>query len=64
MAKFHIRNGAEMFRLNYLAGDTSLKGMRTSFGVMINCHYPLNEIESNHARYEMTGEVSVRDSAS
>ena len=60
VAKFHIRNGAEMFRLNYLA-DTSLKGMRTSFGVMINYHYPLNEIESNHARYEMTGEVSVRD---
>ena len=61
VAKFHIRNGAEMFRLNYL-GDTSLKGMRTSFGVMINYHYPLEEIESNHARYEMAGEVSVRDS--
>lgn len=60
VAKFHIRNGAEMFRLNYLA-DTSLKGMRTSFGVMINYHYPLDEIESNHARYEMAGEVSVRD---
>lgn len=60
VAKFHIRNGAEMFRLNYLA-DTSLKGMRTSFGMMINYHYPLDEIESNHARYEMTGEVSVRD---
>jgi len=60
VAKFHIRNGAEMFRVNYLA-DKSLKGMRTSFGMMINYHYPLDEIESNHARYEMTGDVSVRE---
>ena len=60
VAKFHIRNGAEMFRLNYLA-DTSLKGMKSSFGIMINFHYPLDEMESNHARYEMAGEISVRD---
>mmetsp|Transcript_14670 Transcript_14670/g.22050 ORF Transcript_14670/g.22050 Transcript_14670/m.22050 type:complete len:541 (-) Transcript_14670:62-1684(-) len=60
VAKFHIRNGAEMFRVNYLA-DKSLKGMRTSFGMMINYHYPLDEIESNHAQYEMTGDVSVRE---
>jgi malonyl-CoA decarboxylase len=60
VAKFHIRNGAEMFRLNYLA-DTSLKGMRNSFGIMINYHYPLDEIESNQFRYEMSGEISVRD---
>jgi len=60
VAKFHIRNGAEMFRLNYLA-DTSLKGMRNSFGIMINYHYPLDEIESNQFRYEMAGEMSARD---
>ena len=60
VAKFHIRNGAEMYRLNYLA-DTSLKGMRNSFGLMINYHYNLDEIEQNHARYEMSGQVSVRD---
>lgn len=28
---------------------------------MINFHYPLDEMESNHARYEMAGEISVRD---
>ena len=53
VAKFHVRNGAEMFRLNYMA-DTTNKGMRNSYGLMINYRYPLDEIEENHARYEMT----------
>ena len=60
VAKFHIRNGAEMFRLNYMA-DTTNKGMRNSYGLMINYRYPLEEIEENHARYEMTGKIKVND---
>ena len=63
VAKFHIRNGAEMFRLNYLA-DTSSKGMRNSFGVMINYHYSLDEIEINHACYEMERKISIREGIS
>ena len=60
VAKFHIRNGAEMYRLNYMA-DTSTKGMRNSCGIMINYRYLLDQIEENHVRYEMSGEVAVRD---
>lgn len=61
VAKFHIRNGAEMYRLNYLA-DTSSKGMRNSCGIMMNYRYVLEDMEDNHVRYEMTGEVAMCDS--
>jgi hypothetical protein len=60
VAKFHVGNGAEMYRLNFLA-DTSNKGMRTSCGMMINYRYDLDEIEENSTRYEMNGEVMVKD---
>ena len=49
-----------MYRLNFLA-DTSNKGMRTSCGMMINYRYDLDEIEENSTRYEMNGEVMVKD---
>ena len=34
VTKFHIRNGAEMYQLNYMI-DCSAKGMRNSCGIMI-----------------------------
>lgn len=60
VAKFHVGNGAEMNRLNYMA-DKSNKGMRRSCGMMINYRYDLNEIEENSTRYEMNGEIMVTD---
>jgi len=60
VAKFHIRNGAEMYRLNYMA-DTSSKGMRNSCGLMINYRYLLDEIETNRVKYEINGDVVARD---
>jgi len=60
VAKFHIRNGAEMYRLNYMA-DTSSKGLRNSCGIMINYHYALDEIEENRVQYEVNGDVVVKD---
>jgi hypothetical protein len=63
VAKFHIRNGAEMFRLNYM-GDISSKGLRTSCGMMINYRYVLDNIEDNSVNYEMDGRVVVRDEVS
>jgi malonyl-CoA decarboxylase len=60
VAKFHIRNGAEMYRLNYL-GDTSAKGVRSSCGVMINYRYLLEELEENRVNYERSGDIVVRD---
>eukprot|EP00560_Eucampia_antarctica_P007770 CAMPEP_0197827144 /NCGR_PEP_ID=MMETSP1437-20131217/3998_1 /TAXON_ID=49252 ORGANISM="Eucampia antarctica, Strain CCMP1452" /NCGR_SAMPLE_ID=MMETSP1437 /ASSEMBLY_ACC=CAM_ASM_001096 /LENGTH=135 /DNA_ID=CAMNT_0043427885 /DNA_START=170 /DNA_END=574 /DNA_ORIENTATION=+ len=46
VAKFHIRNGAEMHRLNYLA-DLSRKGMHNSAGIMINYRYDFESMEQN-----------------
>lgn len=63
VAKFHIRNGAEMYRLNFL-GDTTSKGVRSSFGVMINYRYLLEELEENHVNYERTGQIAVREDVS
>ncbi|KAL3797678.1 hypothetical protein HJC23_013510 [Cyclotella cryptica] len=60
VAKFHIRNGAEMYRLNYL-GDATSKGLRNSCGIMINYRYLLEELEENHVNYESTGKIAVRD---
>lgn len=51
VARFHIGNGAEMYRLNFM-GDTSRKGWHNSFGLLINYRYDLEHLEANQARYE------------
>lgn len=56
VARFHLGNGARVERINWLA-DTSAKGLRQSFGIMVNYVYALDEIESNHEAYERDGEV-------
>ena len=63
VAKFHCRNGAEMFRLNYLA-DTSRKGMHNSAGMMINYRYDLESIEKNNMAYESSGSIVVQEGVS
>ncbi|KAI8853561.1 malonyl-CoA decarboxylase, partial [Chytridium lagenaria] len=40
VANFHVRNGACVHRLNWL-GDTSAKGMKQSYGIMVNYVYVL-----------------------
>ena len=63
VAKFHCRNGAEMFRLNYLA-DTSRKGMHNSAGMMINYRYDLESIERNNMAYDSSGSIVVQEGVS
>jgi malonyl-CoA decarboxylase len=53
---FHLSNGARMERLNWLA-DISEKGLAQSAGMMINYHYRLEEIESNHEAYSGEGSI-------
>eukprot|EP00591_Stephanopyxis_turris_P004874 CAMPEP_0195511210 /NCGR_PEP_ID=MMETSP0794_2-20130614/3615_1 /TAXON_ID=515487 /ORGANISM="Stephanopyxis turris, Strain CCMP 815" /LENGTH=163 /DNA_ID=CAMNT_0040638767 /DNA_START=101 /DNA_END=593 /DNA_ORIENTATION=+ len=60
VAKFHIRNGAEMYRLNFLA-DKSRKGMQNSAGMMINYRYEPETIEKNFVFYEANGSIAVKD---
>ena len=57
VARFHLNNGARLQRINSGA-DLSRKGLRQSFGLMVNYQYDLDEIEANHERF-MRGEVSA-----
>ncbi|MCX7179083.1 MAG: malonyl-CoA decarboxylase [Proteobacteria bacterium] len=46
VARFHLGNGARVERINWLA-DTSPKGFRQAFGLMVNYLYDPEEIENN-----------------
>ncbi|KAJ3043521.1 hypothetical protein HDV00_004910 [Rhizophlyctis rosea] len=58
VANFHIRNGACVYRLNWM-GDTSGKAMNQSFGIMINYIYDLPAVEINNQRYLLDGKIAV-----
>lgn len=55
VAKFHLGNGARLYRLNWSA-DLSKKGLRESAGLMVNYLYDLDEVEENHEKFN-NGEV-------
>ena len=57
VAHFHLSNGASVFRLNW-AADTSTKGKRQSFGIMVNYNYNLKEIQSNSSSYESAQNIA------
>ena len=63
VARFHIHNGAEMYRLNYLA-DRSRKGYHNSLGMMINYRYNLDTVEDNKIQYEAAFQVPVCEEVS
>lgn len=50
VARFHLRNGARLERINWL-GDTSPIGMQRSAGLMANYVYKLADVERNHELY-------------
>jgi malonyl-CoA decarboxylase len=50
VARFHLRNGARLERVNWL-GDTSASGMQRSAGLMVNYVYRLGDVERNHESY-------------
>lgn len=64
VARFHLGNGAELHRINWL-GDISAKGMKQSAGLMVNYLYVLDNIERNHEQYSTSGTIvcssGVRD---
>jgi len=55
VAKFHLGNGARLYRLNW-AADLSKKGLKESAGLMVNYLYDLDEVEENHEKFN-NGEV-------
>ncbi len=61
VARFHLGNGARLERVNW-RGDLSKKGIKQSFGVMVNYLYELSEIEKNHESYVNEGFVAISKS--
>ena len=61
VAHFHLTNGAQVERLNWLA-DVSAQGLSQSAGMMVNYLYNLTKIETNHERYTGDGKVSASTS--
>ncbi len=56
VARFHLDNGARLERLN-LRGNMAGKGLRQSFGMMVNYLYDLAKVEASHAKFRQ-GEVA------
>jgi malonyl-CoA decarboxylase len=50
VARFHIANGAQVYRINYGA-DSSPNGWKNSFGCMVNYLYDLDSLKENQAQY-------------
>ncbi|MGE8320687.1 MAG: malonyl-CoA decarboxylase [Comamonas sp.] len=48
VARFHLGNGARVERLNW-AGDPSTKGVKQSFGMMVNYLYDLKRLDKHRA---------------
>ncbi|MDE1947691.1 MAG: malonyl-CoA decarboxylase family protein [Burkholderiales bacterium] len=56
VARFHLDNGARFERLNPRA-NLAPKGLRQSFGLMVNYRYDLSRIEASHTQFRR-GEVA------
>ena len=59
VARFHLDNGARLERLDP-RGNMSPKGLRQSFGLMVNYLYDLDRIETSHARFRAGDVVRSR----
>ncbi|HMO49022.1 MAG TPA: malonyl-CoA decarboxylase [Rubrivivax sp.] len=56
VARFHLDNGARLERINP-HGNMSAKGLKQSFGIMVNYLYDLEQIEASHQKFKQ-GEVA------
>ena len=57
VARFHLGNGARVERLNW-AGDPSPKGLKQSYGLMVNYLYDLKRFDKHRALFAQ-GKVAV-----
>ncbi len=60
VARFHLGNGARVERLNW-AGDPSAKGLKQSYGIMVNYLYDLNRLDRHRAMMSQ-GKIPVSSS--
>lgn len=57
VANFHLRNGAQVHRINWL-GNCFSYGLDQSASLMVNYWYDLDSVEKNNERYIMHGEIA------
>ena len=57
VARFHLGNGARIERLNW-GGDPSAKGIKQSFGLMVNYLYDLKRLDRHRAQLSQ-GEIPM-----
>ncbi len=58
VARFHLGNGARLERINP-QGDASPKGMKQSFGVMVNYLYDVDDLENNVENFAREGAIAM-----
>ena len=58
VANFHLRNGATLWRINWL-GDVSPRGMDNSCGIMVNYRYFLDQVDKNSNQYLVDHEIAA-----
>ena len=58
VARFHLGNGATLERINAEA-DLSARGLKQSFGFMVNYRYELDLIVSNHEKLMESGQIAT-----
>ena len=58
VANFHLRNGASVWRINWL-GDLSPRGLTNSCGLMVNYRYFINNLEENSTSYQEAFKISA-----
>jgi malonyl-CoA decarboxylase len=56
VARFHLGNGARLERINW-RGNTALRGIEESFGIMVNYLYDHDSIEGNHEAFVRDGTI-------
>src|SRR5437879_7518385 len=56
VARFHLGNGARLERINWL-GNTELRAIQESFGIMVNYLYDHDSIEDNHDAFVRDGTI-------
>jgi malonyl-CoA decarboxylase len=56
VARFHLGNGARLERINWL-GNTELRAIQESFGIMVNYLYDHESIENNHEAFVRGGTI-------
>jgi malonyl-CoA decarboxylase len=62
VARFHLGNGARIERINW-GGDRSAKGLRQSYGMMVNYLYDLKRLDKYRAQFSK-GKVALASAVS